>query len=114
MDTPSTLEISEASDSSEPGETDVLTVLGALANPVRLEIVRQLSALAEPGELVCGEIRVPVSKSTTSHHLKTLAAAGIISEREAGTRKYVRLRRAELDRALPGLLVAVLDAEAPV
>jgi DNA-binding transcriptional ArsR family regulator len=87
---------------------DVLTVLRALADPVRLQIVRQLAGCSEPPELSCGQIELPVTKSTASHHLKTLANAGITAEREAGTSKYIRLRRDELDRRFPGLLDSVL------
>jgi DNA-binding transcriptional ArsR family regulator len=89
---------------------DVVTVLHALADPVRLEIVRQLAdcQCSGPGELSCGQIEVPVGKSTASHHLKTLSGAGITTEREAGTRKYIRLRREELDRHFPGLVESVL------
>jgi DNA-binding transcriptional ArsR family regulator len=49
-----------------------------------------------------------VTKSTASHHLKALACAGITAEREAGTSKFIRLRREELDRRFPGLLDSVL------
>jgi DNA-binding transcriptional ArsR family regulator len=87
---------------------DVLTVLRALADPVRLEIVRQLAGCSAPGELQCRQIELPVTKSTASHHLKTLVNAGITSEREAGTSKYMKLRRDELDRRFPGLLDSVL------
>jgi DNA-binding transcriptional ArsR family regulator len=87
---------------------DVLTVLRALADPVRLEIVRQLAGCPEQGELQCRQIELPVTKSTASHHLKTLVSAGIAAEREAGTSKYMRLRREELDRRFPGLLESVL------
>jgi hypothetical protein len=48
-----------------------------------------------------------LSKSTGSHHIKILANAGVIAEQE-GTRKYVRLRRADLDRRFPGLIDSVL------
>jgi DNA-binding transcriptional ArsR family regulator len=89
---------------------DVLTVLQALSDPVRLEIVRQLAACTSPSELTCGHLELPVTKSTASHHLKTLARAGITSEREQGTCKYLRLRRAELDRRFPGLIESVLQA----
>jgi DNA-binding transcriptional ArsR family regulator len=91
---------------------DIVTVLQALSDPVRLEIVRQLAGCAA-GELTCGQIELPVSKSTTSHHLKALSAAGIIGEREAGTRKYLHLRREELDRRFPGLIESVLRAPRP-
>jgi DNA-binding transcriptional ArsR family regulator len=91
---------------------DVVTVLHALADPVRLEIVRQLAdcECSGTGELSCGEIEVPVGKSTASHHLKTLCSAGITTDREEGTRKYIRLRRKELDQRFPGLVASVLRA----
>jgi DNA-binding transcriptional ArsR family regulator len=85
-------------------------VLQALSDPVRLEIVRQLAGCPGAGELSCGQIELPVTKSTASHHLKTLHEAGVIAYREEGTRKYVRLRRAELDQRFSGLLPAVLNA----
>jgi DNA-binding transcriptional ArsR family regulator len=89
---------------------DVVTVLQALSDPVRLEIVRQLSACSAGGELSCGQIELPVTKSTASHHLKTLYCAGITAEREEGTRKYVRLRADELEQRFPGLIDSVLRA----
>lgn len=91
-------------------EIDVVTVLQALADPVRLEIVRQLAdcECSATGELSCGQIELPVGKSTASHHLKALCGAGITTEREEGTRKYIRLRREELDRRFPGLVELVL------
>ena len=55
----------------ELATVDVLTVLQALSDPVRLEIVRQLAGSDETG-LMCGQIVLRVSKSTGSHHLKTL------------------------------------------
>jgi DNA-binding transcriptional ArsR family regulator len=100
-------------DSPDLADIDVLTVLQALSDPVRLEIVRQLAAccgVAGTGELTCGQIDLPVAKSTTTHHLKTLASAGITADREEGTRKYVHLRRAELDERFPGLIESVLRA----
>jgi DNA-binding transcriptional ArsR family regulator len=91
-------------------DADLLEVLQALSDPVRLDIVRQLAAAEDPGELMCRQIRLSVTKSTASHHLKTLAKAGIIGEREAGTAKYMSLRRDELERRFPGLLDSVLRA----
>ena len=98
------------SDGPALDDVDGLTVLQALSDPVRLEIVRQLATCGGPGELNCGKIEVPVTKSTASHHFKTLSAAGIIAEREEGTRKYFSLRRDELDRRFPGLIDSVLKA----
>jgi DNA-binding transcriptional ArsR family regulator len=87
-----------------------VTVLQALSDPVRLEIVRQLAGCDDTGEIQCGEIRVPVTKSTASHHFKTLLRAGVIAEREEGRCKYFQLRREELDRRFPGLIDSVLRA----
>jgi DNA-binding transcriptional ArsR family regulator len=88
----------------------VVKVLEALADPVRLAIVRQLAGCGTTGELSCSQIELPVTKSTASHHLKTLANAGVTAEREAGTRKFIRLRRDELDERFPGLIDSVLHA----
>lgn len=96
--------------SPELGEIELLSVLQALSDPVRLEIVRQL-AVNEGGKgLMCHELQLPVTKSTGSHHLKTLASAGVTAEQAEGTCKYLRLRRAELEQRFPGLLESVLQA----
>ena len=98
------------------GDADLVTVLQALSDPVRLEIVRQLAGCDEESGLSCGQIELEVTKSTASHHLKTLRSAGITAEREEGTRKYTWLRREVLEGRFPGLLDAVLCAavaEAP-
>jgi DNA-binding transcriptional ArsR family regulator len=88
---------------------DVATLLQALSDPVRLEIVRQLDA-ASSEELSCGQLQLPVGKSTCSHHLKVLLHSGVTAEREEGTRKYIRLRRDELDGRFPGVIGSVLGA----
>jgi DNA-binding transcriptional ArsR family regulator len=89
---------------------DVLTVLQALSDPVRLDIVRQLAVCPEATGVTCGSLELPVSKSTGSHHLKILARAGLTLEREAGTSKFIRLRRDELEDRFPGLIESVLGA----
>ena len=93
-------------------ELDGMRIIQALADPVRLEIVRQLAGCASEGELTCGSVSVPVSKSTASHHFKTLLEAGVIAERAEGTRKYLHLRRDDLERRFPGLIDSVLRATA--
>jgi DNA-binding transcriptional ArsR family regulator len=89
---------------------DVLTVLQALSDPVRLAIVRQLASCSSPDGLMCGQLELPVSKSTGSHHLKTLHRSGITAERQQGVCKYIQLRRSELDERFPGLIESVLAA----
>jgi DNA-binding transcriptional ArsR family regulator len=91
-------------------DLDLVEVLQALGDPVRLRIVRYLASCEGP--IACHEIPIPVSKSTGSHHLKVLREAGIVWTDVDGTRKYPRLRRDELDARFPGLLDSVL-ADAP-
>ncbi|MEV4197241.1 ArsR/SmtB family transcription factor [Micromonospora globbae] len=91
-------------------EVPVTVVLAALADDVRLQIVR---TLAEGGEYACGTFEFGVSKATRSHHLRVLREAGLTRTRVAGTSRYVRLRREEIDRLYPGLLDAVLSRAAP-
>jgi DNA-binding transcriptional ArsR family regulator len=93
-------------------EIDGVTVLQALSDPVRLEIVRQLAGCPEKGELKCRQVELPVTKSTASHHFKTLYEAGLIAARYEGTSKYISLRRDEVDERFPGLLDSVLRATA--
>lgn len=90
-------------------QVDLFTVLASLSEPIRLSIVLELS---RADDIECGTFDVPVGKSTISHHLRVLRAAGVIATTRQGTRSLNRLRRAELDAALPGLLDAVL-ASAP-
>jgi DNA-binding transcriptional ArsR family regulator len=81
------------------------TVLHALSDPVRLEIVRALSA---DGERSCGALPVPVAKSTLSHHLKVLRDAGLTHTRVVGVQRFVSLREDDVERVFPGLLACVL------
>jgi DNA-binding transcriptional ArsR family regulator len=102
---------SDTDNSPDLADVDVVTVLHALSDPVRLEIVRQLAGCRGTGELSCGQIELPVTKSTATHHLRALSNAGITAEREEGTRKYIRLRRPEIDQRFPGLIDLVLQPD---
>jgi DNA-binding transcriptional ArsR family regulator len=84
---------------------ELTAVLQALADPLRLQIVRELDAL---DERACGLFAQSVAPSTRSHHFRTLRDAGVTRTRVVGTRRMVSLRRDELDRRFPGLLDAVL------
>ncbi|MDN5724734.1 MAG: metalloregulator ArsR/SmtB family transcription factor [Propionibacteriales bacterium] len=91
-------------------DVEVATVLAALADPVRLKIVR---ALNQVDESTCAALEVPVNASTVSHHLHALREAGVVQTRVAGRTRPSRLRAAELQKRFPGLLSAVLDATPP-
>src|SRR3954470_5052773 len=88
-------------------ELELASVLHALSDPVRLQIVRDLS---DRGACNCGTFAVPVAKSTLSHHLRVLREAGLTLTEPAGTQRVVSLRRGDLDTRFPGLLDAVLAA----
>jgi DNA-binding transcriptional ArsR family regulator len=88
-------------------EIDLPAVMGALSDPVRVEIVR---VLAVEGEKVCGTFELGVAKATRSHHLRVLREAGLTHTRTEGTRRHVSLRRDDLDARFPGLLDALLAA----
>ena len=82
-------------------------VLHALSDPVRLRIV---AAIADAGELTCGGVDVPVTKSTCTHHFRVLREAGVITQRQVGTARLNSLNRADLDARFPGLLDTILRA----
>ncbi|WP_131741784.1 ArsR/SmtB family transcription factor [Actinomadura roseirufa] len=79
-------------------------VLTALGDPVRLAIVARLADAGAGGELACTTFALPVSKSTQSGHFKVLREAGVIRQRDEGTRRLNLLRRDDLDARFPGLL----------
>jgi DNA-binding transcriptional ArsR family regulator len=98
-----------SSDPQHPdlADVDLTSLLHALSDPVRLEIVR---TLAELNECACGAIDLPVSKATASHHFKVLRQAGVITQHDVGTRRLSSLRRDELEERFPGVLESVLRA----
>ncbi|NEY35988.1 helix-turn-helix domain-containing protein [Streptomyces sp. PRKS01-65] len=85
-------------------------VLHALADPMRLRIVRELAA--DGDELSCSHFDLPVTKSTTTHHFRVLRESGVIRQTYRGTAKMNALRRDDLDDLFPGLLDALLAAAA--
>lgn len=95
----------------EPEAADIAlpTVLGALADPARLALLR---AMHELGESCCGDLSaysgLGLSKSTVSHHLKVLREAGLTHTRMEGTSKFVTIRHEDMEAACPGLLHAVI------
>ncbi len=65
-------------------------VMKALASPVRLKIVDELSR----GERCMCELQplFPMNKSTLSRHIAELRNVGIVGERQEGVRVYLRLQ----------------------
>lgn len=83
-------------------------VLAALADPVRLEMVRRLAERDEP--IACADLYSDISKSTASHHFKTLREAGLTERLVIGGQTCQRLRVREVEEALPGVLTSVVAA----
>ncbi|MEV4314473.1 helix-turn-helix domain-containing protein [Actinocrispum sp. NPDC049592] len=90
-------------------EIKIDEVLHALADPVRLHIVRELARIGPEG-VACGAIELPVTKSTRTHHLRILREAGVTRMQPEGTARITTLRREDLDTLYPGLLDGILAA----
>ncbi|MCL6522075.1 MAG: helix-turn-helix domain-containing protein [Firmicutes bacterium] len=78
-------------------------VYRALADPMRLRILRMLAGTEELG---CGAIagELGFTRATLSHHTRVLAEAGLIDVRREGRYRYYRLRRERLERYAPAVL----------
>lgn len=84
------------------------TVLGALHDPVRLEMVRRLSNAAGP--VRCSALYDAINKSTATHHFKILREAGLIERLTIDGHTFQNLRTDAIERTLPGLLPSIVDA----
>jgi len=91
-----------------PAALQTTAVLQALADPVRLELVRQLYVAECP--IACGAFDSRVAKSTLSHHFKILREAGVIATEPEGGQSMNTIRRQALEDAFPGLLRAIFGA----
>lgn len=89
-------------------ELDLVRVLSALADPVRLELVRALAGVREPLSCAIDRFDVEITAATLSHHWKVLRDSGITTTFVSGRNRLVELRRDDLDLRYPGLLGAIL------
>jgi DNA-binding transcriptional ArsR family regulator len=87
-----------------------ILLLQAMADPVRLSIVRQLAA-SDDAVCACDFTECcTVSQPTVSHHLKVLREAGVVTTDRKGTYIYYALapdfvrRWADLSASLAGLV----------
>jgi DNA-binding transcriptional ArsR family regulator len=92
----------------ERDEIDLVAVLHALSDPVRLGIVTGLRESCD--ERRCGSFATHVTKSTLTHHFRVLRESGVISQRQEGTARLSKLRTDDLEARFPGVLEAVLAA----
>ncbi|MFJ9246187.1 ArsR/SmtB family transcription factor [Streptomyces sp. NPDC101776] len=96
-----------APEHTHPDDVPVGTALAALADPVRLTLVRELAGSAD-WTRTCGSFDVPVGKAALSHHFAVLRGAGVVEQRDEGPKRVNRLRRDEFSARFPGLLELVL------
>jgi DNA-binding transcriptional ArsR family regulator len=92
----------------ERDDIELVTVLRALADPVRLEILRELAARTEPHSCSADAYDVDVKAATMSHHWRVLREAGITTTVVDGRRRLIELRRVDLNKRFPGLIDSVL------
>ena len=85
---------------------ELVDVLKALADPIRLRIVQQLVD-GDPHSKSSQIWGFDVQKSTMAHHFKTLREAGVTRTIVDGRSHSIQLRRAELDAKFPGLIQAL-------
>jgi DNA-binding transcriptional ArsR family regulator len=94
-----------------PAKEDITLdgVLGALADPMRLKIMRSLMAVE--GCMSCSEAAPcpNMAKSTLSHHFRILREAGLIRTSKIGVENRNVVRAEEINQRFPGLLNLILD-----
>ena len=92
-------------------DLDLVTVLHALGDPVRLEIVQALAGWAERP---CADLHGVggITVATLSHHLRVLREAGLTRTRVSGKHRFLALRLGELEQRFPGMITSVLRAGA--
>ena len=94
------------SDTDQVYKPDLSSVLEALNDPTRREIVQRL--FRQPS--LCNSFSDLGSKTRLSYHYAVLRRAGLTRTEKQGTWRLMHLRYKEVERALPGLLKAVLKA----
>ncbi|WP_019928000.1 helix-turn-helix transcriptional regulator [Nocardia sp. BMG111209] len=95
----------------EPAPEDIRleTALGALSEPLRLYIVRELLLHSEEFDHPCGWFGIDRPKSSLTHHFKALREAGLIRQRQYGLERRSHVRIDDLDTRFPGLLDLVAE-----
>lgn len=94
--------------SPDMSEVELVDVLRALGDPVRLQIVRRLGdGVACPKTPQVWE-DLNLSKSTMSHHFRTLRESGLTRTVVHGRTHTIQLRKDELAKKFPGLIEAIL------
>lgn len=83
------------------------TILNALGDPIRLNIIKNL---AHQSETTCACCNINLPKSALSHHFKVLRESGLIKVRIEGKQRFLSIRYEELEKRFPGLLNAIIQS----
>lgn len=99
----------------EPAVEDLKleAVMAALADPLRLTIVRKLMLESETYDHTCGWFGFDRPKSSLTHHFRALRDAGLIRQRQYGLERRSRLRTKDLNKRFPGLLDLIAAWQPP-
>jgi DNA-binding transcriptional ArsR family regulator len=95
------------------GDITLAGVLGALSDPMRLRILKNLLDKRH-GHLSCTEAApcAEMAKSTLSHHFRILRDAGLIRTAKHGVENLNSVRWDEVNERFPGLLAAIMKFQA--
>jgi DNA-binding transcriptional ArsR family regulator len=93
-------------------DIDLVTVLHALADPVRLAVLAKLAS-GEGASCATAGQDTDVAASTLSHHYRVLREAGLVMTTVEGRHRRMRLRGDDLEARFPGLLHSVLAGARP-
>lgn len=96
--------------SGQPVAAPLENVFKALADPIRLEIMRRLVTNDEVACTLLEEV-LDVAKSTISYHVKVLHQADLVEVRKEGRYYFYSLHADSLDAALPGLKERIAQRE---
>lgn len=97
--------------SDDDTAVSVRTILHALADDTRLEMVRRLAEADT--DLSCGALYDGLAKSTASYHFALLRAAGVLTQYVQAGQKLNHLEDAAVEQIAPGVLGAVLQSLRP-
>ena len=88
-----------------------VSILAALADPIRLEIVKRLSKVREITGVELAT-RLGISRALLCHHAGILVEAGVATRRKAGQTGYLRLNARPLHRCIKKLGVRSVNRPA--
>ncbi|CAJ62842.1 MULTISPECIES: ArsR/SmtB family transcription factor [Frankia] len=93
---------------------NLITVLAALADPVRLALMQAMYSRTGPVDCAVIAQGVEVGAPTVSHHYRVLRDAGLTTTTVEGRRRVITIRHEDLEARFPGLLAAVLTPAAKI